>query len=167
MRTIYIIILIIAILPETVTLLHKYSENPFSVDKNLVLEANKIRPFLKRGDSILILNLSRNGNELVASYNVPLMSSLLSYPVYFEPEVTDFPGLNAEIDRRGKNVSQVNELISNGCSNYDLVSREVAKKMKETRNNFLLAMKEIPCLEHLTSLKKVNETGVYSFYKLN
>lgn len=164
---IYVIFLLLVSLPETVNLLREYSRPALLIDEDLATVSLKIKSLARPEEGILVLNVDRDDKgELVPAYGIPLVSSLTSYPVFYEPEVTAFSDLNWEIEKRKNYIYNIQQAIDS-CDSYELTNQKIYADMNEVKNNFILTLEENPCLDKLTNFKKVSRAGQLSVYELD
>lgn len=157
-----LVILVLGIInfSENHAFLKIYSANPHIVDSSLLSLSNDIKK-IPQDKGILILN--RNGLEDM--YKSPFISALGQHPVYYEPEVGEFRGLDEVKQDRFATIAMVDNILQS-CENTDKVNDEMLQFMRDTRNTYLVLLKENSCIEKLANFRKISQYGSYSLYKV-
>lgn len=163
--SVFVSILVILVLSvinfsENYAFLQIYSVNPQTVDSSFLSLSNEIKK-IPQDKGILVLN--RNGLE--DAYKSPLLSALSQHSVYYEHEIAEFKGLEEIKQDRFATIDMVDNILLT-CENADKVNDEMLQFMKDTRNTYLVLLKENGCIKQLENFQKISEHGPYSLYKI-
>lgn len=158
---IYIFILAIFTVPDSYILLKGYSSNPIQIDANLIMQAKEIESHLSPDDQLLVLNRSDKKNI----YIPPLISSLTSRSVYYEPTVTEFMNTDQIIRERKDVVDKIISLTET-CKNLDKVNIQLTEIMRRTNNKYIFSLHNNLCIGRLDNFKIISKSGPYILYKM-
>jgi len=150
-------------LPDNLRLLGLYSNNPYKIDLDLV-EISKELSRIPKDQSVLLLNVEKNGDFYQAPYLAPIISGLSEHSVYFEPELMEFGGIDEEIKKRKKNVGDINDLLVRCQDGGDLES-DLIKRLEQINTYYILDLKKTPCFDKLENIELIYQRSNYSLYK--
>lgn len=160
-----IIAFIIALsLPDDIKLYNLYSQNPYKIDLNLYEVTREISKIpIDKG--VIVLNVSKVDKSYSVPYTAPIISGLSSHSVYFEPELTEFGGIEEVISSRKKLVGDLGEALTT-CSNPLEMSIELKNKADQVKSPYILDLKNTPCFDKLENVKLIYRKSNYSLYKV-
>ncbi len=160
---IIILVIILLSLPDNLRLIDIYSNNPYKIDLNLV-EVSKELSKIPKDQSILVLNVEKNGDVYSAPYLAPIISGLSERSLYFEPELMEFGGIDEEIKTRKKNVGDISELLDK-CQNVGDLEADISKRLEQIETSYILDLKKTPCFDKLENIELIFQKSNYSLYK--
>ncbi len=150
-------------LPDNLRLLGLYSNNPYKIDLDLV-EVSKELSKIPKDQSVLLLNVEKNGDIYQAPYLAPIISGLSEHSVYFEPELMEFGGIDDEIKTRKKNVGDINDLLVR-CQDGGDLEADLNKRLEQINTSYILDLKKTPCFDKLENIELIYQKSNYSLYK--
>lgn len=150
-------------LPDNLRLLGLYSNNPYKIDLDLV-EISKELSRIPKDQSVLLLNVEKNGDVYQAPYIAPIISGLSEHSVYFEPELMEFGGIDDEIKNRKEYVGDINELLVR-CQDGGDLEADLGKRLKQIDTSYILDLKKTPCFDKLENIELIYQKSNYSLYK--
>ncbi len=156
--------IILLSLPDNLRLLGLYSNNPYKIDLDLV-EISKELSRIPKDQSVLLLNVEKNGDIYQAPYLAPIISGLSEHSVYFEPELMEFGGIDEEIKTRKKNTGDINDLLIR-CQDGGDLEIDLDKRLKQIDTSYILDLKKTPCFDKLENIELIYQNSNYSLYKV-
>lgn len=156
--------IILLSLPDNLRLLNLYSNNPYKIDLNLV-EVSKELSKIPKDQSILLLNVEKNGDVYQAPYLAPIISGLSEHSVYFEPELMEFGGIDEEIKARKENTGDINDLLVR-CQDGGDLEADISKRLKQIDTSYILDLKKTRCFDKLENIELIYQNSNYSLYKI-
>ncbi len=150
-------------LPDNLRLLSLYSNNPYKIDLDLV-EVSRELSKISKDQSVLLLNVEKNGDVYSAPYFAPIVSGLSEHSVYFEPELMEFGGIDKEIMGRKKVVGDINDLLLR-CQDGGDLEADLGNRLREIDTSYILDLKKTPCFDKLENIELIFQKSNYSLYK--
>lgn len=157
-QIILIILLVLSTIPSTIFTLRKYTSDVFKVDGSVVNLSRKIS--------------SLPGNALVMPIHLdifppetpsPFISAFSLRDVYYEPELTDFPGVKPEIERRKKVMMAVQSAF-NSCTEHDtMIAQEILRVEKA---GYVLQLKKGECEMDSKAFPVIAQEGNVTLYRM-
>lgn len=159
-------VLVLLSIPDTFNIIKIYTKNPYVVNADMVKITKHIENNVPLNSGLIVLNRQQNPTGFSDMYTIPLFSGLTNHPIYYEPEVLEFRGLEAIIQKRRETIDTVQEITYTTCDTSSMGKQQVIDILKETKNQYILTLQKNDCLDRMQIFKKISEEGQVTLYKL-
>lgn len=159
-------ILVLLSFPDTFNTIKIYTRDPYIVNTKMVKIAKYIENNVSLTSGLLVLNRQESSTGFKDMYTMPLFSGLTNHPVYYEPEVLEFKGVEEIVRNRRETIDTIQEITYTTCETSVVGKQQVRDIMAKTKNQYIVSLQKNECLDKLQIFKKIAEEGEIALYKL-